>query len=71
MTILLLVGLLLIWFYGLQLALWIYCLFFRKNSLEKYKNRSGEKNWAIVTGSTAGIGLGFCEVHAQGTALIT
>lgn len=69
MSILLLVGLLLIWFYGLQLALWIYCLFFRKNSLEKYKNRAGEKTWAIVTGSTAGIGLGFCEVISQEAAL--
>lgn len=66
MTILLLTGLLLIWVFGVQLALWIFCLFFRKNSLEKYKKKleNGGKSWAIVTGSTSGIGLGFCEVKA-------
>lgn len=63
MLLLAVTGLLLIWLYGVPLALWIYCLFFRKNSLEKYKNPRGDgNNWAIVTGSTAGIGLGFCEV---------
>ena len=60
-TLLVLTGLLIIWFYGIQLALWIYGLFFRKNSLEKYKSKEGN-NWAIVTGATAGIGVAFCEV---------
>lgn len=60
-TILVLAGLLILWFYGVQLALWVYGLFFRKNSLEKYK-RKGGSSWAIVTGATAGIGLAFCEV---------
>jgi hypothetical protein len=59
--ILVLTGLLIIWFYGIQLALWVYGLLFRKNSLEKYKGREGN-SWAIVTGATAGIGLAFCEV---------
>lgn len=65
MTFLFLVALILIWFYGIQLALWIYCLYFRKNSLQKYK--SSNQSWALVTGATAGIGLAFCEVakHAS------
>lgn len=60
-TILVLTGLVVLWFYGIQLALWIYGLFFRKNSLQKYQGKDG-KSWAIVTGATAGIGLAFCEV---------
>lgn len=68
MTIIVLVGALLVWFYGLQLALWIYCLFFRNrkgkgDNLEKYKDTDTDTgSWAIVTGATAGIGLAFCEV---------
>lgn len=60
-TLLAIVSFIIVWYYGIQLALWLYCLFFRKNSLQKYKN--GRDSWAIVTGSTAGIGLAFCEVH--------
>ena len=57
-----LVGLVLLWFYGVQVGTWIFCLFFRKNSLKKYQSND-KKSWAIVTGATAGIGLAFCEVH--------
>lgn len=63
MTILLIVSLLIIWFYGVQLALWLYALFFRKsNNLAKYAGPKGNGSWAIVTGATAGIGLAFCQV---------
>jgi len=58
------VGVLLIWFYGGQLALWVFCLFFRngRESLKKYQDNS-RQSWAIVTGATSGIGLAFCQVH--------
>lgn len=69
MTILVAVGLILVWFYGVQLALWIYCLFFRKSdNLEKYKSPNG--SWAIVTGATAGIGLAYCEVFTRYSILL-
>lgn len=68
MSILLLIGSIIIWYYGIQLSLWIYCLFFRKNSLQKYKSSPNGKSWAIATGSTAGIGLAFCEVSLKCTA---
>lgn len=57
---------LLLWFYGIRVAVWVFCLFFRhgKNSLKKYQDGS-RPSWAIVTGATSGIGLAFCEVHIR------
>jgi hypothetical protein len=41
-------------------VIWLY--FLREINLEKYK-QDGQENWALVTGASDGIGLGFCQVE--------
>ena len=40
----------------------VYLYFFKKLDLSIYKNTKTD-NWAVVTGATDGIGLGYCQVQ--------
>lgn len=54
-------GLVLLFHVLSRMIIWTYGTFFRKINLKKYFAKSG-KSWALITGSTDGIGLAFARV---------
>lgn len=62
MALIALIGLSTIIYIVYQIIIFIYYNFFSKTSLKKYQNGH---SWAIVTGSTDGIGLAFAQELAQ------
>ncbi len=53
------------YYYSLQAAVWLYCLAWRKRRLSlvlrKYLHPS-KSTWAVISGASDGIGLGFAKV---------
>ena len=52
---------------GIRLAFWLYLMFIRKQNWSRYQKRNAAtgqcESWAVVTGATDGIGLGFVKVR--------
>jgi len=61
------IGLLPYLFVAVRLVSWIYARTLRRrhNLIRRYSNASSGEAWALVTGSSSGIGFGFCEELAE------